>query len=394
MHNTVTAMSSFTIGITGDVNLNPEIAKHNDTPFEYVWGDLVEITKAVDVMAIQHEGTLAEERDPNPATIQFEDPLNYEETYAAAGIDYITIANNHQFDYGWSGLSRTNTTLLRTKIPFGGVGMTAAAVRRPIVLEPGDNINTNTISPVAFFNVVIDECWKNENGTLYLDGCTCGDSANPLKDPPYQCYAAIGNNPANTTVRPGLWYHFGITNEFTEDIASTVEKYKQSHPAEFVVVYLHVGPNFQWDPYPEHEQLLRTIAMRGADLVWGTSSHHIQRFEVVGKTPIVYGLGDFLFRHIVGVEDWCPIYARPCEAYRPELSLFYIFNVKLDDQQEPHIDLENITAIGTKHDHNRTAVARTTQDISWIIKAFERQSPNASLLPSSQAGHYQVVVKT
>lgn len=38
---------------------------------------MLEITRAVDVMAIQHEGTLAELVDNNPATIQFEDPLNY-----------------------------------------------------------------------------------------------------------------------------------------------------------------------------------------------------------------------------------------------------------------------------------------------------------------------------
>jgi hypothetical protein len=39
-------------------------------------------------------------KDDDPETIQFEDPLNYTATYAVAGIDFITIANNHQFDFG------------------------------------------------------------------------------------------------------------------------------------------------------------------------------------------------------------------------------------------------------------------------------------------------------
>ncbi len=34
-----------------------------------------------------------------------------------------------------------------------------------------------------------------------------------------------------------------------------------------------------------------------SDVVWGTSSHHVQRFEVFKGTPIIYGLGDLLFRH-------------------------------------------------------------------------------------------------
>ena len=95
---------------------------------------MLNVTQLTDVMAIQHEGTLAERYDPNPQTIQFEDPLNYTATYAAAGINFITIANNHQVDYGWAGLQSTRKTLAQTGIPFGGVGNTAEAVRRPTVL--------------------------------------------------------------------------------------------------------------------------------------------------------------------------------------------------------------------------------------------------------------------
>ena len=113
-------------------------------------GDVIGTTRAVGLMAIQHESTFAGVLDKDPATIQFEDPLNYTKTYAvrpvccvhsrllvgsrvnwtgteggdqqiwtesaaflcvtppkAAGIDFITIANNHQFDFGWEGVSRT-----------------------------------------------------------------------------------------------------------------------------------------------------------------------------------------------------------------------------------------------------------------------------------------------
>ena len=64
------------------------------------------------------------------------------------------------------------------------------------------------------------------------------------------------------------------------DASSTIKAYKNAHPTQLVVAYLHVGPNFAWAPAPMHEQLLRNISVAGADLVWGTSSHHIQKFEV------------------------------------------------------------------------------------------------------------------
>eukprot|EP00037_Helgoeca_nana_P025436 m.278413 g.278413 ORF g.278413 m.278413 type:complete len:413 (+) comp26946_c0_seq6:456-1694(+) len=359
--------SRFTLGITGDVNLNPHLGA--TTSPEFVWGDTLAYTRSTSLMAIQHESTLAEVKDDDPETIQFEDPLNYTATYAVAGIDFITIANNHQFDFGYAGLTRTQQTLAATGIPFGGVGASASAVRTPVVVPAQPTANT---VPVAFFSIVVDECWRWPNGTLYLDGCTCGPSANPSHDPPYQCYEA------NET-HPGLWYHFGITDAFIQEVSSTVGKYKDAHPEQLVVAYLHVGPNFQWNPYPEREHLLRNISEAGADLVWGTSSHHVQRFEVHRGTPIVYGLGDFLFRHVVGVEDWCPLYARPCEAYRPDLSLMYIFDIEVEGGR-PRVNLSSITAVPTKHNDNATAVASDAVDLAWLGTAFDKQAIGASLV--------------
>lgn len=370
---------SFTIGITGDVNLNPTL-KNKDPSF--VWGDLAPITRAVDVMSIQHESTLAEIRDLNPETIQFEDPLDYTETYASAGIDYITIANNHQFDFGFDGISGTYKTLDAIGIPYSGLGRNASDVRTPRIVET--ELPSGKSVSVAYFTLVIDECWKWPNGSLYLDGCTCGPSANPKHDPPYQCYEA------NATM-PGLWYQFGIDDRIISDMSTTVHQYKTANPTHLVVVYMHVGPNFQWVPYPIHEQLLRNASAAGADLVWGTSSHHIQRFEVYDGKPIVYGLGDLLFRHVVGVEDWCPIYARPCESYHPELSLMYVFEVDAKNSV-PKISLSNITAYGTKHSDFQTGILTNASDSSWLVSKFNEVAIGARLQPQSTLGHFDVVV--
>lgn len=107
----------------------------------------------------------------------------------------------------------------------------------------------------------------------------------------------------------------GITDAFITEATSVVGAWKKANPDVTVVAYLHVGANFQWQPYPQHERLLRSLA-EVCDLVWGTSSHHIQRFEVYAGTPVIYGLGDLLFRHVPGVDDFCPLYAVPCAQYR------------------------------------------------------------------------------
>ena len=389
VHGADDRRSSWSLGITGDVNLNPALTPEQRANASFVWGDTIDVTRAVDLFMINHESTFAGVADKDPATIQFEDPLNYTHAYAAAGVGFVSLANNHQYDFGFGGLNRTLAALSGLGVPVAGwPRRSAAAVRRPrVVALPGGG------PKVAVFTLVVDECYKWPNGTTYLAGCTCGANADPTATPPYQCYAA------NDTF-PGFWYRFGIDDALIADARGVVAAYKAAHPAQLVVVYLHMGPNFLWQPYAEHEHMLRNISAAGADLVWGTSSHHVQRFEITpeGK-PIVYGLGDFLFRHVVGVQDWCPAYARPCAQYRPDLSLFYVFDVVVDAATGvPSIALGNTTAYGTVHDDFATRrVADGGADAAWLEATFNRLSVGgATLVPDAKrggAGAFEVRVK-
>lgn len=158
--------SGYSLLVTGDVNLNPSL---NTSDLTYVWGTMLPILRAADVLAINHESTLAGVALSNPNVIQFEDPLNYLGTYAAAGVDFVSQANNHQFDFGLKGVATTMATLDKMNIAWGGLG-SASEVMEPRVLK-------TQFGNLAFFTLVVDECWKNDNGTLYLDGCTCGSNA-------------------------------------------------------------------------------------------------------------------------------------------------------------------------------------------------------------------------
>jgi hypothetical protein len=67
------------------------------------------------------------------------------------------------------------------------------------------------------------------------------------------------------------------------------------------------------------------------------------------------GLGDFLFRHIVGVDDFCPLYAIPCESYRPDLALSYQFNIVRNAKTNiPSVDLLSMRAWPSQHTLNQT----------------------------------------
>lgn len=374
---------SFSLIVTGDVNLNPNLDSFVIGNYTYVWGDMINILKNADVLAINHESTLAGIKLSDPNVIQFEDPLNYIKTYGPDGVgaDFISQANNHQFDFGLQGIKNTITSLSSANLMWGGIGSTQSQVQTPSLVSVGRQ-------RVAFFTAVVDECWRWGNGTLYLDGCTCGSNAGP--PPAYQCYSAGDKNTSSF----GLWYHFGITPDLIQNMTQVISAYKKQHPDVFVVTYLHVGPNFQWQPYPEHELLLRSIA-GVCDLVWGTSSHHIQRFEIAPNgTPIIYGLGDLLFRHVPGVDDFCPLYAIPCEQYRPELALSYQFEI-IQTHSGPKVDLTKMLAYPTRHTTEQTFRVQDWNDIDWIENIFnELSSPyGANATYSRDIGAY-IISKT
>jgi len=377
------------------VNLAPQLPPGRVDEPAWVWGDAISFLRGADVLAVNHEATLAGVGDTDPATIQFEDPLNYLDTYGderGVGVDFMAIANNHQFDYHDVGTVTTLTTLRKMNLAHGGVGLTAADVRAPVVVVRGGR-------HIAFFTMVIDECYRYaSNNTLYLDGCTCGDNAGA--PPPYQC------RPANGTAL-GLWYHWRITDAFIDEASAVVEAHKRAHREHVVVAFLHVGPNFQWHPYRQHEYLLRNLSYAGADVVWGTSSHHVQRFEWFDAPrnaqtnmpamtkPIIYGLGDLLFRHVVGVDDFCPLYAIPCQAYNPALALTYRFTIAFDNATTatPRV-LPQVRALGTRHTEHQTFAVSQSADVSWLIGTFDALAVGAKLVYTGTNGIFDVVPTT
>lgn len=358
----VVSAANVELVLTGDVNLNPALPASRLADPTFVWGDLLPLLRGGGsrVLALNHESTLAQTSDPDPQVIKFQDPIGYQRTYTAAGVNasFVSAANNHQFDFGLAGLADSMRQMAAFDIPYAGLSTTAADSRAPrLIAAPGGGT-------IAFFTIVVDECWVWPNGSLYLDACTCGENNGP--PPPYQCYQANGSI-------PGLWYNWGITDEFIADAVAVVGGYKQAHPDHLVIPFLHVGPNFQWQPYDERAQLLRNLSAAGADIVWGTSSHHIQRLEFYNGKPIIYGMGDLLFRHRPGVDDFCPLYAVPCEQYYPELSLFYSFAVDFPPNAPPRVS-PNVTAYATRHDNVTTGLVTDAASLDWVLNTFNELS--------------------
>ena len=110
------------IGVTGDVNLDPNLLGDEEGGFGYPWGNTLSTTQSLDAFLINHEATIANVDDEDPNNFQMEDPINYTKTFVEAGVDGLVFANNHQFDYNRSGLDETIRQANKYGIPGAGVG--------------------------------------------------------------------------------------------------------------------------------------------------------------------------------------------------------------------------------------------------------------------------------
>eukprot|EP00466_Bigelowiella_natans_P003205 jgi/Bigna1/86763/estExt_fgenesh1_pg.C_130202 len=344
----------FSFGVTGDFNLftDPKSGIAGVNEPEDVWGDLLTTLRGLADICIMRNGE----------------------------VTWIGQANNHQFDFWGEGVNHTISTLQKHRLLYGGLG-SFEEVRKPVLIPiPGNNSGINR--RLAVFSLVAQTCHRRENGSAIMTSCTCGLPSSMSGLPPRQCYAA------NATA-PGLWYFdFPVGETAVTEIADAPDEQHNTSPS---------GPNFEWNPSGERETFMRALAARSSvDMIWGTSSHHIQRMEEHAGVPIIYGVGDLLFRFIPGVTfpTACEQGQSPCEQFRPEISVVYEFILSdaLDDdcagpskkknknggegrkglprqQQRRRPKLEAIRAHITSHD-NFTVNHASADDKHWAMTIF------------------------
>lgn len=165
---------------------------------------------------------------------------------ADAGIDWVSMANNHVGDAGDAGILDTIRNLDGWGIAHGGAGANLAAARAPSILDAGG-------IKVAILGY---------------------DTIKP----------AYGAGPTS----PG-------SNEMSvarvrQDVAAA-----RAAGADLVVVFPHWGIEYTAKPTLLQRRLAHAAIDAGADLVVGNHPHWAGAVEVYRGHPIFYALGDFAF---------------------------------------------------------------------------------------------------
>ena len=163
-----------------------------------------------------------------------------------AGIDGVTLGNNHVLDAGTSGLAETLGHLDRAGIKRAGAGMDLAEARDPMIFDLGET----------------------RIGVL-----------SHLSIPSYEWAWA-------TETTPG-------TAPLVEDVLrEDVERLREE--VDLVVMMPHWGMEYLAEPEPVQVELAHAAVDAGADLVVGGHAHWPKGIEMYAGAPIFYGVGNFL----------------------------------------------------------------------------------------------------
>jgi poly-gamma-glutamate capsule biosynthesis protein CapA/YwtB (metallophosphatase superfamily) len=168
-----------------------------------------------------------------------------------AGINAVSLANNHVLDYGYDAMFEMLEILDRAGIAHSGAGANFEQASRLATAE------------------------------------VCGRKVGLL--------SFTDNEPAweATSDRPGTFYvPVNLGDRRARDLLEIVRG--QSKIVDFLIVSAHWGSNWGYAPPAAHVFFAHALIDAGASLVFGHSSHVFRGIDFYKGRPILYGAGNFV----------------------------------------------------------------------------------------------------
>ncbi|MCK9461930.1 MAG: CapA family protein [Proteobacteria bacterium] len=249
------AGKSYTMFAGGDVNLGRWVPqKISEVGPKWAFEAVSDLTSGADVAIVNLEcvvstrGRFWDKGEHRPFLYRARPELL--DVLAEAGIDVVTVANNHAMDFGPDALLEELELLEATGIAGAGAGKNAEAAAQPTYVKVGDLV-------VAFIALETE----------------------------FPVFAA-------TDDRPGI-FHALVVAPALEALEKPVAEAREH--ADLVVFSPHWGDNWTERPTVEIKELAHAVIDLGVDGVLGHSAHHIHGVEVYKGKPIIYDMGSLFF---------------------------------------------------------------------------------------------------
>jgi poly-gamma-glutamate synthesis protein (capsule biosynthesis protein) len=236
------------LAFAGDVHFAGRVARLLKDPTT-TFGPVTSVLKSADFTAVNLETPVTSGGQPQPKTYHFATTPRAFTALRDAGVDLVTMANNHILDYGQRGLADTLAAAKAAHFPYVGAGVNAAAAWAPYVTT----INGTKIAIVGVSQVAeLASSW-----------------------------VATGNRAGEANA-----VNLGQT-------LAAIRAAKQR--ARIVIVLMHWGTEGMACPDQNQLSLAPKLAAAGASIIIGAHAHMLQGSGWLGHTFVAYGMGNFLW---------------------------------------------------------------------------------------------------
>lgn len=290
--------------------------------FAYPWGDALTVLDETGpaLRWVNLETAVTERGEPDPRKgIHYRMHPGNVACLQAAGLDGVSLANNHALDWGRVGLADTLDALENAGIATAGAGADGQEAMAPAVFDtPAGRV-------------------------LVFAACT------GFSGVPRSWTAGPG--------RPGV-QRVDLTDRSVAEIGGAVRRFRR--PGDRVVLSLHWGDN--WGHAIDEDIVNfghRLIEDAGIDLLHGHSSHHPRAIERYRDRLILYGCGDFL-NDYEGIQG-------PNARYRGDLTAMY-FPTLEEDGGCGALDLVPMRI------HRFRLQRASAEESEWLRSVLDRES--------------------
>ena len=240
--------AELTLAFAGDVHFTGRTAGLLRRPAT-AFGPIASLLSTADLTVLNLETAVTERGRPQPKQYVFRAPASAYAAVRAAGVDAVSLANNHALDYGRVGLADSLEAAQDAGMPVFGAGRDAAAAYAPWIAE----VDGVRVAVLGFSQIrTLASAWAARDD------------------------------------RSGIAMAWEV-----DRAARAVAQARQQ--ADLVIVFNHWGRERDECPTADQRSFARRLAAAGADIIVGTHAHVLQGAGWLGDTYVAYGLGNFLW---------------------------------------------------------------------------------------------------
>jgi len=278
---------------------------------ERVFMRLLPIMRSQDILLANLETAVTERGTEWPKTFRFRMPAAALAPLMESGVDAVSLANNHVYDYTEQGFADTVAALRATGLPFVGAGLDWDEAIAPY--ETGFGSERLSFWGLGAFPV-------ERTGFYGLEHASVQRGA------------------------PGLLW---ADSRAVRAVGAALEARRDS--GRLLVVGVHAGLEYTERPYGVQTGLYRSLVDAGADVVLGHHPHVLQPMEWYEGPErsglIVYSLGNFVFDNVEDRAEGMETMLLSLGVSSGEVRALRVFPARMKDYR---VDLDDGGAIAAR----------------------------------------------